>query len=395
MTLEESYAMLEQAITGNTVGDVLGWLLGQDYINQVLNTYTDILDAVIVLIKSVVNNNLQFVPQELKDEMRGIADGATAAGYPTTLASVQLLNLGFDALLSWLYPIVAPLMNLNQFMNFHACDGFVATDHATSGGVTYMGRNWMFTAYGLKDYSLLVEYKPATGYKFIASNIPGMVGVTTGMNVKGIGVGIDMVPAFDCDPGHFGMGGPLMVRMTVQYKAELEAARDYLGTTHCGVSWLFIVGDGQGTNKGGVIVERSASWWFGREDNYDPHGWFPYFGWGGACIDVKEEKDDLVAVANNYVQGTMNTGSGGYILEDSVWRYNTVVGLCLAKYGVMTFADAKSIVDYAHPPNYGYYGTNPNSAIEGIRNALDLTNLKISALFGYYNHPWVTYTLTP
>jgi hypothetical protein len=397
VTVEESYDMLEQAITGTTVGNVLAWLLGQNYINQVLATYTDILDAMIVLIKDVVRNNMQFVPQELKDEMRGIADGATAHGYPVNVESVQLLNLGFDAILSFLYPIVTPLMNLNQFLSFHACDGFVATDHATAGGITLMGRNWMFTAYGLKDYSLMIEYKPsaAGSIKFMTSGIPGMVGSITGMNVRGIGIGIDMVPAFDCHPGHFGMGGPLMCRMAIQYKGELEAARDYLGTTHCGVSWLFSVGDGQGTNKGGVVVERSASWWFGREDNYDPHQWFPYVGWGGASIDVKEEKDDLVCLANNYIPVTMNTGAAAFILEDSVWRYNTVTGLCLAKYGVMTFENAKSIVDYAHPPNYGYYGTNPYQAIQGIRNALDLTNLKMASLYGYYGQPWVTYTLTP
>jgi len=387
-SMEEARQMLQQVLSGTVVGKVLAWLLGQNYIDQLFRTFSDILDVVVQLVRSIVNYNLQFVPQELKDEMKGIADGATARGYATSLSDVYLLNLGFDALLSFIYPIATPFMQISQWMSWHACDGFVATGSATADGRTIMGRNWMFTAYGLKDYSLIIEQKPNSGNKFINVAIPGIVGVIAGMNTKGIGIGMDMIPAWDCDPGHFGMGAPFLARMALQYKNEYADAYYYIGNSHHGVSWLYIVGDGKGTNTGGCIVERSASWWFGREDDYEV--WWPY----APLYDMREHKSNLVVVANSYGHPLQNIGAQGVVLPDSVWRYTVVADKCLAKYGTMTPTDAKAIVDYAHPPNYNYYNPDPNGPIEGIRTVFDLTNLKVYSLYGYYNHPWVTYQLT-
>ena len=67
----------------------------------------------------------------------------------------------------------------------------------------------------------------------------------------------------------------------------------------------------------------------------------------------------------------------------------------LDQYGDMTLSSAKSIVDYLHPPNYDYYDPDPSGPIEGIRTVFDLTTLQLYTLYGYYDDPWVSYTLTP
>jgi hypothetical protein len=376
-----------------------------------------------------------------------------------------MINLGFDSLLSFLYPLACPWMALGQYMEFHSCDGFIATDHATKyggGGNTIMGRNWMFVSYGLKDYSLLIEYKStASGaIKFVAISLPSFVAVTTGMNYQGIGIGVDMIPAFDCDPGHFGLGAGLLVRYALQYKSELNTAVDYLGGAHIGVPWLFLIGDGKGSNKGGAIVERSASWWYTRGMNYPWDGVITY------CPNYEqvEYEDDLVTVANAYGHALIDDGAFAHTLTDSCDRYLKVTKLALSykptvSGDTFTLTEARNVVDYAHPvagtpayvggvysastsdghcnwacgfhgggfkcsyygqtgkcyhsyglfpptctsdysshaaaQNFGaYYGTNTAQPIQGIRTAMDLTNVQLNTLYGYYGHPWISYTLT-
>ena len=79
--------------------------------------------------------------------------------------------------------------------------------------------------------------------------------------------------------------------------------------------------------------------------------------------------------------------------EDSLWRYETLTGLLLDKYGSIDDESGKGLVDYLHPPAYGYYGDDPNQPIGASRTLYDLSNLKLWSLYGNYNDPWVYYDL--
>jgi len=320
--------------------------------------------------------------------MQGIADGATDAGYPVDYEQVLLLNMGFDAILSFVYPIVTPLLPLLELLGFHMCDGFVARDDATTDGRTIMGRNFMFNPVGFADNGLLIEQDPNSGYKFVSVAAPAFVGAVAAMNEMGIGVGCDMVPAIDCTPGSFGMGVLLTCRKIAQYANEWDSARDIVKYSKRGVSWLYLIGDGRSYKKGGVVLETSAHHCYERRIDYKKPWYIP-----NPWYSQIEKKDDLLILANHMIRPEANFLSGSYGISDSRWRYETLCNLALNAYGNIDVAKGRDLVDYLHPPNYGYYGSDPDQPVGASRTCFDLTNLQLWALYGYYDDPWAYHAL--
>jgi hypothetical protein len=328
------------------------------------------------------------IPAEFLEEVNGIVDGANDAGYPVEYKSVMMNNMAFDAILGIGYPIVAPLIPLAiPFMQVpHACNAFVATGSATIDGRTLMGRDFMFANGVYYKYGLLIEYVPDTGNRFVSVMAPSFVGTAAGMNEKGIGIGIDMVPSANCNISALGMGGLLINRYVLQYANELSEGVTILTKKKLGVSWLFPIADGQGKEIGGATVEVSANMKRVRYDDYRQPSWAK--SWG--VPSQIETKDDLIVTTNHYLNPYMYLTLGGAI-PDSKWRYETLTDLCLTSYGKIDNDRARVLIDFLHPPNYGYYDPNPDQPVESSISMFDLTNLEVSSLYGLYSDPWVQF----
>lgn len=328
--------------------------------------------------------NLKYVPNEFIEEMQGVADGATDAGYETRFENVLLLNMAFDLVLSFYYPIMTPISFFSDL--FHACNAYVAHGSATVDGRTIMGRDYMFLSDAYHDV-LLLEQVPDNGNAFVSTQAPGFVGVTAAMNSKGIGIGIDMCYAMDCTPADFGMGSALTARYVTQYANELSEAVSIIKNSKRGVSWIYTIGDGRGSEIGGCVLEVSANHCFPRYSNYQKPWWMPQIN------QQIENKDDVLVTTNHFIRTEMNILALASTFEDSLWRYEVLTNLILDNYGDIDVEKGKELIDFLHPPNYGYYGNDTHQKVRVAISSFDLTNLEVNALFGHYDDPWANYHL--
>ncbi|HBG15783.1 MAG TPA: hypothetical protein DDW93_03305, partial [Firmicutes bacterium] len=131
-----------------------------------------------------VKKLVKSIPEEYLEEMVAITAGVNDELPQARLNvyDVIVLNVGMDTIFSWLYR--------TNMMNAHGCQGFVVHGEATIDGCTYMGRHFMYPGHIIKDTMLLAEYAPERGYPFVSVTAPGFVGVLTGMNAKGVGIGM-------------------------------------------------------------------------------------------------------------------------------------------------------------------------------------------------------------
>jgi hypothetical protein len=371
----------------NRLVDVVGSVVSTANLNTVKSVSGDNLETLLqkmfVLCGWLVAVNEVYVPAEYIQEMHGVADGATAAGYGVTYEEVRLLNMGMDSMLALAYPVVEPLLFWMNLFEYLSCSGFVAKGAGTVSGHTIMGRHWQFTDYVTHEEMMMMEYVPTSGYRFMSTSCPGFVGVTSGMNNQGIGIGNDMVPAGDCDPAITGMGTLLLCRYVMQYKGQLTDAINFIKSAVRGCSWIYGIGDGKNGEVGGCALETSDSYCYTRSMSYT-HPWYAIF-----YTDQIEKKSELVTYCNHYIYYQMNTKADSTVINDSKWRYQTLTNLALGIYGAINIETGATLIDYLHPPNYGYYGTDPTREVGCAITCWDLTTLQAKALYGHYNDAWV------
>ncbi|MBC7247262.1 MAG: PKD domain-containing protein [Actinobacteria bacterium] len=228
----------------NIVGEMLP-TVGIDLDPKVLG---ELLRLLWPLLQVVATANMDAVPAEFLEEMRGISEGCRRKGYDVTFLDVLTLNLGFDVLES-------------IFVSFAAlfCNEFAVAGGATRGGRLYHGRDFMFPTGGgvFSDEALLIVQKPDSGYPFIASAAPGFVGVPTALNSRGVSCGMDMVASVLARPIITGEGSLLLCRKAVQYGESLEEATSLIRDSDRAVPWLYMIADGKQGEA--VVLETTAA----------------------------------------------------------------------------------------------------------------------------------------
>ncbi len=324
------------------------------------------------------------IPAEYLEELRGIRDGAAAAGVSVSYEDILVNNVAFDVLLGVAYPIVAPILGITDPFAPHMCDGFIVYGSGTTDGRTIMGRNFMFNDAFLHEEALLVEFVPAAGNRFVAPTLPGWAGLVSGINTSGIGIGVDMAPAISSNVFDIGMGILFAARRALQYSTTLSQGVSSVQGADLGVSWIVAIGSGK-NEVGGAVIETADIMNKVRYANYK----YPWYYLLLPLPRQIESKSDLVVFANHFIHPEMALLTGAVAINDSKWRYETLTNLVLASYGSIDTAKGKQLVDYLHPPAYGYYGTDPNASIKGIRSLYDLKNGEIWSLFGHYGDQWV------
>jgi len=386
--------VLGDVLDYNRLVDVVGSVVSDSVLQAAKYVSGDsidtLLDKLLILCRALVAyNSVHYVPEELRDECQGVADGASDVDplHPVSYDDVLLLNMGMDALLALAYPVVEPYLFWLDLFSFLSCSGYVVKGAGTVGGRTIMGRHWQFSSYVLYEEMMMIEYYPSSGYKFISTSAPGFVGLTSAMNSQGIGIGQDMVPAQDCDPANYGMGTLFTARMVAQHYGQYSTAINYITSLPHGCSWIYGIGDGRNGETGGCALELSDNYYRVRDMSYT-RPWWALFSY-----DTIEKKNDLVTWTNHYIYVRMNDLADSTAIDDSTNRYKWLTNEVLAKYGTINLDSGATLIDYLHPPKYDYYTGGPDMPVGACLTAWDLTNLQAKALFGLYSDLWVTVTL--
>ena len=210
------------------------------------------------------------IPAEYVQEMRGILAGCQMANPETSVDWKELwvLNVGVDALLSYVYtgnmPFPADAMDApfspkpQQLAVPILCNGFSVSGPAVEGNGHFLGRDFMFPTAGVfQDAACLIVQNPldpgmGKRQPFVSQTAPGMIGCIAGMNQAGLGAGVDMAPAGNCDPSRPGLNSLLLVRHAVENSQDCEHAVELMEVAQRGVSWNYILAH-YGTQRACVV----------------------------------------------------------------------------------------------------------------------------------------------
>ncbi|MCG8473091.1 MAG: C45 family autoproteolytic acyltransferase/hydrolase [Desulfobacterales bacterium] len=337
--------------------------------------------------RSSVTRHKAKLSSEMLEEMQGVADGVTDRGYELSLEDVVLLNVGVDALLTVAYPLVVPLLPALASAPT-ACNAFVATKGFSANGHTYMGRDFMFSGKVFSEYAMLIEQHVGDGRSFVSVAPPGFVGVMTGMNSSGIGIGVDMITAMDVEPFIGSIGCLLTCRKVLENAATLDEAIEVIRTTRRSAPWIYAIGDGRGD---GAMVEASARYFKVRGRTWKLP-W--YLGWL-TIPKQKEADDELVVATNHFMVPKTAIWTLPYVKDTSLWRYDMLLGLLEGAKGELNAERGREIIDFLHPPHPYRKEKDPCQSVKASVTLFDLTEKRVWSLFGRYCDPWVSYQLSP
>jgi hypothetical protein len=135
-----------------------------------------------------------FIPNEFKDEMRGIAEGANDAGFDVTLEHILLWNTNYDQWCIYCHPHYwrrDSRTNTDSTASMQSpsvgCSSFCAWDEWAGGnGKLIFGKNEdNFNMPGQLDNRMMVIADPDDEFGHAFMTYPGMIGLDGGFNEDG------------------------------------------------------------------------------------------------------------------------------------------------------------------------------------------------------------------
>lgn len=347
-------------------------------------------DFIIDFFKIVAKKNEKYIPQAYLDEMHGIVDGARAAGVDLDYEDILLVNVGFDALLSFGYPIATPLLIGSDMADLQlSCNAFVMDGNATVDDSLYLGRDFMFSGPGFTDNPVIFEICGDGGRNRVVNvGVAGIAGVIAAMNDKGLGIGMDMVPDMDCTMGDVGMGCLLTARYVMEQADELSQGVSIIKDSKRGVSWLYALADGRGAERGGVSVEVSAHHVFTRGMGWtDISPLEAFFTTRPGVVSQQEDYPDFLLQTNHYIKPDMYFNAPlNYTDHGSLDRYNNMIAILKnpnhpqGGYGTYDFDKAFDYINWMYLTRYE--NETPDSKVNQSTTLFDLTHLRLKTLCG-------------
>ena len=183
------------------------------------------------------------IDQEFLDEMKGIADGAKAAGVDVTWQEILAWN-GYTEITNYWWPTAQG----STYGTFRGevvghCSAFAATGSATNGGKIVMAHNsWDQFETG-QFANMILDIKPTTGHRMFMQADPGYIDSFSDFFVTDAGL-----MGTETTIGGFGQYDPneapefFRVRKAMQYATSLDDAVELMKKRNNGGyanSWLF------------------------------------------------------------------------------------------------------------------------------------------------------------
>lgn len=211
--------------------------------------------VVITLLKTKYQKFIQHIPDEIKHEIKGLADGAEI-DYKSALEAYV-----FPEILSY-------LINKSTLSNYSAktylsgeslmgCTSILAYGDATSDNTLLHGRN--FDAFGIgywDKYSLISHVNPETGFKYVSVGSIGLAGgVVSGMNEKGITYALHQNYTKEINENNT----PVLAigAMILKYADTLSKAQEIIKNNKVVGGWSIVVSDAK--IKDSFVAEMCGS----------------------------------------------------------------------------------------------------------------------------------------
>jgi hypothetical protein len=325
---------------------------------------------------------LRRYEREYLEEMKGIADGASAAGArfggrPLDLLDVVALNSwpevetlpgALDALPTGLEAVRFPLESAKPKAGAKPmhCSAFAATGPATADGKVVFGHITMFGLYPSSFYNVWLDVKPARGHRVFMQTYPA--GIQSGLdyyfNDAGLLVSETTIDQTRFDPT--GLTVASRIRQALQYGGSIDEAVAILGKANNGLytnEWLLadintneIAMFELGTHKSHLYRSSKGEWFGGTEGFY----------WG--CNNVKDLQVRLETVAS--VEGRPADATFRCSDRDCKWLqlYDRYKGKMDASFGKVAFGT---------PPLAAYHSVDAKFTTTDMAR-----QLKTWALFG-------------
>ncbi len=194
---------------------------------------------------------------EYLQEMKGIADGAAAAGAKfdgrsldlvdvvalNSMIEIDFLDAGLDATPTGLEGMEfrEPAEGYLQGDSDDHCSAFAATGPATADGQIVFGHITMFHLYAVRHFNVWLDIKPKAGHRLVFQTYPG--GIMSGLDYYMNDAGLLCCETTIAQTGFTAEGSPLAsrIRRVMQYADSIDKAVEILLASNNGLysnEWL-------------------------------------------------------------------------------------------------------------------------------------------------------------
>jgi len=213
-----------------------------------------------------------YYPEEYREEIKGIADGARARGVeiygePINYEDILTLNEMYELMSILVNPaksthflkdifhslsVVFPSLNgkeaefASAFYPIHHCNGFAAVGNATKDGKIVISDavwcgGWWYSYYIAQRWNVILDIEPSNGHRLIIATSPGYI--WSDEDFWQNDVGLAMIETTFIQGIYKLKGLPLAIRarMAIQYGDSIDDVIKYLLTENTGVmnaQWL-------------------------------------------------------------------------------------------------------------------------------------------------------------
>jgi hypothetical protein len=127
------------------------------------------------------------IDSEFLEEMRGIIDGAEAAGETIPFDALLVMN-GYIELIYYWWPSVKEDMGMWGNHKIAHCSAFIATGDATLDKGIVMGHNTWWDFFLAQYFYVILDIEPSNGYRVMMQCIPGFIHSMSDFFITGAGI---------------------------------------------------------------------------------------------------------------------------------------------------------------------------------------------------------------
>jgi len=306
-----------------------------------------------------------FVPTELMDEMRGITDGANAAGFNFKLKQILLWNTNYDQWCIYSHPnywspestVEEPRLLERIVPGAGGCSSFCAWDEWAGGDgkMIFCKDEDNFNMPAQLENRIMVVAAPDAGHGHVFMTYPGMIGLDGGFNQAGFEMMTQLNSMIDETMAGCGIG--IFTRLLLTNASTVDDAIQIFKNHPRCTGIAYHVADA--IRKKAAVIETSSKMvcirypmqnikalWQTNHSNCYP-GWMGYSGYNMVAdqVIVNELKD--ISTIQNW-QESLKDPYNFYVQAPS--RFERYAELIHKNYGNITVENAISIMSDRFDP---------------------------------------------
>lgn len=277
---EEEVPLLHLRGSPYEMGYQQGVLLRQEIRGRLESLYGELASNPLPLPLLLQEARLVEIPEEFKEEMVGLAQGAGVSytdilllnSWPQLVAqpySDEALNGLLTTFQPWFPPHLetrtlfsTPDEPASRWLSFSPGATFALFGEATKSGNLFHGVEGDMALEGI----LLILYEPEAGNAFVSLSLPGTVGVNMGLNEEKISVAYLDVPSLDSSLR--GVPLPFVLRQTLQYSSDLPQALRIIASAPRSGGANVVIGDGKPASAAALELSLHRHALFEPQDDY-------------------------------------------------------------------------------------------------------------------------------